>query len=155
MALAGDVTAIVDAYHGDPFRVLGPHPIDDGVRRLEAMRGDAPYLGVARPGQHTLYRVSLDRILWARAFGLFLRNTRHAARIGRLTSQPMRIGFGRFGFKRLKYSLDTPIHAAISPWLSGIENPAEIPASCNRVNTLSARCAAVRDLRSTTSCDKT
>ena len=30
------------------------------IRRLVAMRGDAPYLGVVRPGQLTLYRVSLD-----------------------------------------------------------------------------------------------
>ncbi len=32
----------------------------DRIRRLVAMRGDAPYLGVVRPGQLTLYRVSLD-----------------------------------------------------------------------------------------------
>ncbi|MGA2186467.1 MAG: N-6 DNA methylase [Bryobacteraceae bacterium] len=32
----------------------------DGIRRRLAMRGDAPYLGVVRPGQLTLYRVSLD-----------------------------------------------------------------------------------------------
>ena len=30
------------------------------IRRLVAMRGDAPYLGVVRPGQLTVYRVSLD-----------------------------------------------------------------------------------------------
>ncbi len=30
------------------------------IRRLLAMRGDAPYLGVVLPGQLTLYRVSLD-----------------------------------------------------------------------------------------------
>ena len=32
----------------------------DHIRRLVAMRGDAPYLGVVSPGQLTLYRVSLD-----------------------------------------------------------------------------------------------
>jgi hypothetical protein len=32
----------------------------DRIRRLVAMRGDAPYLGVVRPGQLTVYRVSLD-----------------------------------------------------------------------------------------------
>ncbi|MEX2304134.1 MAG: N-6 DNA methylase [Bryobacterales bacterium] len=32
----------------------------DRIRRLVAMRGDAPYLGVIRPGQLTVYRVSLD-----------------------------------------------------------------------------------------------
>jgi len=32
----------------------------DRIRRLLAMRGDAPYLGVVRPGQLSLYRVSLD-----------------------------------------------------------------------------------------------
>ncbi|NQU60925.1 MAG: N-6 DNA methylase [Rhodospirillales bacterium] len=31
------------------------------IRRLLAMRGDAPYLGVVLPGQLTLYRVSLDK----------------------------------------------------------------------------------------------
>lgn len=31
------------------------------IRRLLAMRGDAPYLGVVRPGQLTIYRVSLDK----------------------------------------------------------------------------------------------
>ena len=31
------------------------------IRRLLAMRGDAPYLGVVRPGQLTIYRVSLDQ----------------------------------------------------------------------------------------------
>jgi hypothetical protein len=33
----------------------------DRIRRRVAMRGDAPYLGVVRPGQLTLYRVSLDK----------------------------------------------------------------------------------------------
>jgi hypothetical protein len=33
----------------------------DGIRRLLAMRGDAPYLGVVRLGRLTLYRVSLDK----------------------------------------------------------------------------------------------
>lgn len=33
----------------------------DRIRRLVAMRGDAPYLGVVRPGQLALYRVSLDK----------------------------------------------------------------------------------------------
>lgn len=32
----------------------------DHIRRLVAMRGDAPYLGVIRPGQLTVYRISLD-----------------------------------------------------------------------------------------------
>ena len=32
----------------------------DHIRRIVAMRGDAPYLGVVRPGQLTIYRVSLD-----------------------------------------------------------------------------------------------
>ncbi len=31
------------------------------IRRLLAMRGDAPYLGVVLPGQLTLYRVALDK----------------------------------------------------------------------------------------------
>lgn len=30
------------------------------IRRKAAMRGDAPYLGVVRPGQLTIYRISLD-----------------------------------------------------------------------------------------------
>lgn len=33
----------------------------DGIRRRLAMRGDAPYIGVVRPGQLTLYRISLDK----------------------------------------------------------------------------------------------
>ena len=33
----------------------------DRIRRRVAMRGDAPYLGVVRPGRLTLYRVSLDK----------------------------------------------------------------------------------------------
>jgi len=33
----------------------------NNVRRLIAMRGDAPYLGVVGPGQLTVYRVSLDK----------------------------------------------------------------------------------------------
>jgi hypothetical protein len=38
----------------------------DRIRRLVAMRGDAPYLGVVRPGQLTVYRVSLDNDLMDR-----------------------------------------------------------------------------------------
>jgi hypothetical protein len=37
------------------------------IRRLVAMRGDAPYLGVVRPGQLTVYHVSLDRDAVAKA----------------------------------------------------------------------------------------
>jgi len=33
----------------------------DHIRRLVAMRGDAPYVGVVRPGQLTFHRVSLDK----------------------------------------------------------------------------------------------
>ena len=33
----------------------------DGIRRRLAMRGDAPYVGAVRPGQLTIYRVSLDK----------------------------------------------------------------------------------------------
>ena len=40
---------------------LAGDPELDRIRRLVAMRGDAPYLGVVRPGQLTLYRVSLDK----------------------------------------------------------------------------------------------
>ena len=39
---------------------LAPDPALNHIRRLVAMRGDAPYLGVVRPGKLTLYRVSLD-----------------------------------------------------------------------------------------------
>src|SRR2546427_348250 len=36
MALSGDIAAIAGAYHGDPFRVLGPHQVEvNGRRRLE------------------------------------------------------------------------------------------------------------------------
>lgn len=44
----------------DGDRLEGDHHLD-GLRRRLAMRGDAPYLGVVRPGQLTLYRVSLDK----------------------------------------------------------------------------------------------
>lgn len=39
---------------------LAPDHGLDRIRRRLAMRGDAPYLGVVRPGHLTLYRVSLD-----------------------------------------------------------------------------------------------
>ena len=42
-----------DRLDGDPCRL-------DRIRRLVGMRGDAPYVGVIRPGQLTVYRVSLD-----------------------------------------------------------------------------------------------
>jgi hypothetical protein len=45
---------LVDAGKLAPDQGLGR------IRRVVAMRGDAPYLGVVRPGQLTLYRVSLD-----------------------------------------------------------------------------------------------
>jgi hypothetical protein len=40
----------------------------DRIRRLVGMRGDVPYLGVVRPGQLTVYRVSLDADPLDRAF---------------------------------------------------------------------------------------
>ncbi|HEX2095135.1 MAG TPA: hypothetical protein VHG28_22235, partial [Longimicrobiaceae bacterium] len=46
------------------FLVNRDHLRDDEhlrkIRRLLAMRGDAPYLGVARPGQLQVYQISLD-----------------------------------------------------------------------------------------------
>ena len=54
------------------FLVDGDQLQDDSnqlnrIRRLLAMRGDAPYLGVVSPGRLTLYRVSLDKIKHDRA----------------------------------------------------------------------------------------
>src|SRR5947209_9474597 len=34
----------------------------NALRRRIAMRGDTPYIGVVRPGQLTIYRVSIDRV---------------------------------------------------------------------------------------------
>ncbi len=42
MALAGDIAAIVDAYHGDPFGVLGPHLVDRDGRRVLEIRAFLP-----------------------------------------------------------------------------------------------------------------
>lgn len=50
-------TPLVFLVDGD--RVTGDRDLSL-IRRRVAMRGDAPYLGVVRPGQLTLYRVSLD-----------------------------------------------------------------------------------------------
>jgi hypothetical protein len=51
-------TPLVFLVDGD--RLAGDQHLD-GIRRRLAMRGDAPYVGVVRPGQLTLYRVSLDK----------------------------------------------------------------------------------------------
>lgn len=48
------LVALVDAE-----KLTSPQQLDH-LRRLIAMRGDTPYLGVIRPGQLTVYRVSLD-----------------------------------------------------------------------------------------------
>jgi hypothetical protein len=45
--------ASADALKGDPDQLLR-------VRRLLAMRGDAPYLGVVSPGRLEIYRIALD-----------------------------------------------------------------------------------------------
>ena len=42
-----------DDLQGKPYRLLA-------IRRLLAMRGDAPYLGVAAPGRLEIYRIALD-----------------------------------------------------------------------------------------------
>ncbi len=42
MALPGDIAAIVGAYHGDPFRVLGPHLVGEGERRRLEIRAFLP-----------------------------------------------------------------------------------------------------------------
>src|SRR5712692_4394635 len=42
MALPGDIAAIVGAYHGDPFRVLGPHLVDEGGQRRLEIRAFLP-----------------------------------------------------------------------------------------------------------------
>ncbi len=42
MALPGDIAAIVGAYHGDPFRVLGPHVIEHGGKRCLEIRAFLP-----------------------------------------------------------------------------------------------------------------
>ncbi len=49
-----------DRLDDDPDRL-------DRIRRHLGMRGDAPYVGVVRPGQLTIYRVSLDADPAARA----------------------------------------------------------------------------------------
>lgn len=51
-------TPLVFLVDGD--KLTGDQGLDH-IRRLIAMRGDAPYLGVVRPGRLTVYRVSLDR----------------------------------------------------------------------------------------------
>lgn len=47
------------------FLINGGELIDEAhfrrIRRMVALRGDAPYLGVVRPGQLTIHRLSLDR----------------------------------------------------------------------------------------------
>ena len=50
-------TPLVFLVDGDKLRA--DHELGR-IRRLVAMRGDAPYLGVVHPGQLTLYRISLD-----------------------------------------------------------------------------------------------
>ena len=50
----------------DDEKVTRPQQLDH-LRRLIAMRGDTPYLGVIRPGQLTVYRVSLDNDALERA----------------------------------------------------------------------------------------
>ena len=42
MSQSGEVEAIVGAHHGDPFRVLGPHVVDQGGRRVLAIRAFLP-----------------------------------------------------------------------------------------------------------------
>jgi 1,4-alpha-glucan branching enzyme len=42
MALPGDIAAIVGAYHGDPFRVLGPHVVNHGGKRCLEIRAFLP-----------------------------------------------------------------------------------------------------------------
>ena len=54
-------------WQGSPlvFLVNGPEVTSDDqfrrIRRCIALRGDAPYLGVVRPGQLTIHRVALDK----------------------------------------------------------------------------------------------
>ncbi len=64
----GELNALFGVYEwqGSPlaFLVNGAEVADDDqfrrIRRCIALRGDAPYLGVVRPGQLTIHRVSLD-----------------------------------------------------------------------------------------------
>ncbi len=62
MALPGDIAAIVGAYHGDPFRVLGPHLVEEnGRRRLEirAFLPEAKEANVLLDGQiHPMRRIA-------------------------------------------------------------------------------------------------
>ncbi len=65
-----NLVAVIGVYEwqGDPLVVLVDGDRLDGdqdrlrrIRRLVAMRGDAPYLGVVRPGELILYTVALDK----------------------------------------------------------------------------------------------
>ncbi len=81
MALAGDIAAIVGAYHGDPFRVLGPHGagkkrfeiraflpeareayvvIADGARQMERLDGEGFFQAVFGPDHSGPYRLRLE-----------------------------------------------------------------------------------------------
>lgn len=63
-----DLTALLGVYEWQStplvFLVNGDEIRDDDhfrhIRRCVALRGDAPYLGVVRPGQLTIHRISLD-----------------------------------------------------------------------------------------------
>lgn len=63
-----DLTALLGVYEWQStplvFLVNGDEIRDDDhfrhIRRCVALRGDAPYLGVVRPGQLTVHRISLD-----------------------------------------------------------------------------------------------
>jgi len=63
MALPGDIAAITGAYHGDPFRVLGPHLVGRAdQRRLEirAFLPEAAEAWVVAAGEHPMRRVHPD-----------------------------------------------------------------------------------------------
>ncbi|MFC6841876.1 hypothetical protein [Xanthomonas theicola] len=66
----GSVLGAVDAFYewqGAPLLFLvAEDALQDAqhlhqIRRLLAMRGDAPYLGVVAPGRLDVYRIALDR----------------------------------------------------------------------------------------------
>ncbi len=62
-----DVVEAVYEWQGSPLIFLvDADSLDDDkhlhrIRRLLAMRGDAPYLGVVSPGRLDVYRIALDR----------------------------------------------------------------------------------------------
>lgn len=64
--LLGIVTAVYE-WQGAPLMfMIDAQALDDAsqihrIRRLLAMRGDAPYLGVVAPGHLEVYRIALDR----------------------------------------------------------------------------------------------